>query len=547
MKDKIALPIPTLGEQPQVEDLSYYRSLSDVFSRAKLKDNPLWNDDLELQYMRSYSYTLPINPIQGQLNDRIAKRFPVSDLNRPRDSVAVLQTAIRYAYENPFVAKATRIKTDFTCQDFEHRTLNETVKDFYDEEVDRLNVEIIHRHIVWHLYAIGIVPIWWGGEETRQIKFIELLDPRMCHIEYNFGHARLFLKIDEKMRQAVNDPEGKMDVRNKWRYESMPKYWIKQIEDQKNIGQGRGFIELQEGSYTVLENRYTSLNRVVGELDGLPLQPAFDALQQYRLLQAGDFATAWQLKNMITLVSEGDPKAEGDRYRPVTAQRLANLQAQFQRPDSAFTVYCDPTTKVEFIIPPVDKIFGTDKYLQREKEIKEILNIPSFMWVSEGSSNFSNATNELKLLQMEVQSIREIVEQQFFKPFYRRLRAQVARPGFKVSDIVYPTFSNTNLQDAANLQKNAGELYSRGAISLKSFQEMNGFDHDYEMAQKQKEFNEYGPSDKSAVVNDTIARPLYEASQGNMQVDRNKGGNPGTSSTGDRKPSSSTRTPRTRK
>lgn len=544
----VALPVPGLGDQPSPQEVSYYQGFSQVLARAQLPSNrnPFWNDDIELNIARSLSYIQPITPIQGALNDRIAHRFPLADLNKPRDSVAVLQTAIRYAYENPFVAKAAKIKSDFTTLGMTLRTHNSKVMEFYLDEVDRLNMKILLRHIVWHLYAIGICPIWWGGEEDRRITNIEILDPRMCHVEYNFGRARLYLKIDEKMRQAVADPEGRVDIRNRARFQAMPKYWVRQIQEQKNIGDGKGFIELQEGSYTVVENRYTALNRIVGELDGLPIQPAFDALQRYRLLQAGDFAVAWNLKNMITLISEGDPKAEGGSWKPVSTARLSALQSQFQRPDSSFVVYCDPTTKVEYVIPPIEA-FDTAKYQQPEKEIKEVLNIPSFMWISEGAGTYANAINEIKGMRLEIMGIREILDEQFFKPFFRRLRAQVARPGFKESDIVYPTYSYTSLQDDATYLKNVSDLYGRGAVSLQTLQLANDLDPEYEMEQKQIEFDKWGPTKDEAILNDTIARPLFEANQGNMQVQDKLGGAPESSTGTAQTPSRSrdkTRTPR---
>lgn len=569
-----SLQVPTIGTQPiepeEMEFLESRRSLSAAISGAILGDrNPFWNDQVELSNMRSLGYVMPITGINGQINDRIARRFPLSDLNTPRDSVAVLQTAIRYYYENPFVSKAVQVKSGFVVDGFKHKTHNTTVKSFYDDEADRLGLVILLNKIVSALMGVGIVPIWWGGEETRTVEHIEVLDPRMCHIEYNYGKPVLFLKIDEKMRQAVADPEGKIDFRNKLRFDSMPRYWIVQIQNQpQRMGFDQlGYIQLAPGSYTVIENRTSAWNRTVTALDGLPLQPIFEALQRYRLLAAGDFATAWNLKNMITLISEGDAKTEGKEWKPVSSARLANLQAQFQRADTNFVVYCDPTTKVEFVIPPVDKIFGVQKYAQTEKEIKEKLGLPSFMWTSETGGNYADSMAQLITLRMEVTYIREILWQQFFKPLYRRLRDGRPRPGFKESDIVRPWFSTHNLQDATLWFQTAKDAYGVGAVSLETLCEVYGLDFEYEMEQKKIEQARFEEQDPATGETTTVARPLYNASTGsstgpkppgsggatpppkpgvgpgNQNPLRNKGGNPGTPGGGST-PSAGPRNPR---
>ena len=541
--------VPTLGNKPSDSDVNYFKTLSAAVESMMLgKRNPQWNDELELQEARSLSFTTPLTGLQGSINDRTAHRFPLADINQPRDPMAVLQTAFRYAYESPFVAKMARVKSEFTWSALDHRTKNSTVKDFYTRQVINLSLNLRVLEILWYMYAIGIVPIWWGGEESRAVEFIEILDPRMCHVEYNYGKARLFLKIDARMENAVRDPDGKLDIRNRLRYEAMPNYWKEQIlhgyvtfNDATPLSGKGTYIELMPGSYAVVENRFSRLSRSMGGLDGLPTQPAFEALQRYRLLSAGDYAAAWNLKNMITLISEGDPKAEGKDWKPATTERLTMLQGLFQKPDSNYTVYCDPTTNIRFMVPPVEKIFGTQKFQQTEKEIKEILGLPSYMWISEQGSNYSNAVNETKLLKQECSMVWMILTEQFFRPLYARLRQSAARPGFKDSEIVYPRFNSLPLEDSVTFLKDRADLYSRGALSVQSLQELAGLDPEWELAQQKESHSKYGdPSSKDM----SIYSPLWEPSQGKMSPMRDKGGNPDESQDGNQDAQSVPRSPR---
>jgi hypothetical protein len=521
--------IPTLGEQPSTEDMTYFRSLSSAFSHMVLGDrNPLWNNEEDLH--RTLSFVQPITALQGTLNDRLAHRFPLSDITAPKDPTSVLNAAIRYTQESPFVAKAARTKTEFSMSPLVHNGANVKANEFYDDQIDRLNLDWWIPKILFSVFSVGICVVWWGGEETRQIQNLEIFDPRTCQIIYNFGKPSLFLKIDEDMRNAALDPEGKINIKNKIKFQSMPRYWVDQIIEQRNRGEGNGYIQIQDGSFSVIDNRLMTFSRAKGAFDGLPLQPAFEPLQRYRLLAAGDYATAWNLKNMITLISEGDPKAEGREWRPISTARLNNLQATFQRADTNYVVYCDPTTKVEFVIPPVKDIFTTEKYAQVEKEIKEILGLPSFMWISEQGSNYSNAINEMKSFRVACRFVWDyVIKPQFFKPFYIRLREGAPRPGFQTKDIPYPAFNDRELQDDVNFMKQRADLYSRGVWSAQDLVESAGGDFAKIIQQKKDELANYGPSDSDVVLNDTLLRPLYEPSQGNIQPkdENTAGGNAG--------------------
>jgi hypothetical protein len=501
----------------------------------------MWDDETELATMaavnpaslasveRALSFSaLPFSGGSG-INPRFAKKYPVADLNIPRDPVAVLQVAYKYCYENPFVAKALRVKTDFLCKDFHHQTHNETVKEFYDDRAIDLRLRTVLPKIGWNLFGVGVCPIWWGGEEGGQIQFIKVLDPRTCHIIHPFGKPKLFLKIDQSMIDAVRDPMGSKDIANKIQYDSMPRYWIDQIEAHlAKGGIGQGLIELQEGSYTVVENSYAPMSRSVGSLDGIPLQPAFDALQRYRLLAAGDFAIAWNVKNMITLISEGDPKLEGKDYKPMDDTRMALLEAKFGAPDQSLQVVCDPTTQIRYVVPPIE-VFDPKKYMQVEKEIKEVLNLPSFMWQNDGKGTYGAAMAEIKMLREEIDAVRVMLQEQFFRPLYKRLRKGAGRsPGFKEKDIVLPTFDNNSLRDDAIWLSAMADLYSRGVLSAETLADTFGLNFEYEVQQKKDEHEDLGNTSTGQPgepMNNTPMRPLYEPSQGNLNPVREKGGN----------------------
>lgn len=543
---QIQVPSGNLTPVADYELTDYDKSLIKQLQSAVPKSfigthNPLWNDAEELETMASVGFGSGILSTEDRqrllafaggtpsinvtINDRFSKRHTVADMNIPRTPIAIIQLSMRYAVDSPFVAKAAKLKTNFTVKNFSHKTKSVSAKDFYDDYSWKLSLRSNLNKIVFGLYTVGLAPVYWGAEDGGEVKGIQVLDPRSVHIEEIMGKRKMWIRIDQAMIAAVKDPEGKESPGNRALYQSMPAYWIKQIKALVDRGQVNGLIDLPDDCYAVVENRYMAYNRVQGTLDGVPLQGAFDALQRYRLLAAGDFAVAWNVKNMLTLISEGDPKADPKDYKPADQLRLGKLQQQFANPDYALTIYCDPTTLVRYVVPPLE-VFDPKKYTQVEKEIKEVLNLPSFMWANEGNGTYGAAQAEVQVLRQEVDSLRILLEEQFFRPFYTRLRAGARRPGFSANNIVIPQFDQDSLRDDAIWLSANAELYSKGALSLESLLESYGYNFEYEMAQKAAEHKKYGNTASGAEeLNNSVARPLYEPSQGNLAPDRDKGGN----------------------
>lgn len=527
------IPIPTVGDQPFTpltrlkpeERALYHQHITSVVNRGLLGTrNPQWNDELEFAISRELSFSTSPPSLNGNINERFSKRHPVADLNIPRDPVAIMQTALRYSLENPFVAKGLRVKTDFVCKDFRHQTMNQTVKDFYDSEAIRLSLSLRIREITWCLVSLGVAVVYWGGEDGGRINFLEVLDPRMTRIERIMGKDVVYLKIDQQMKDAVRDPQGLMDPRNKVRFQSLPAQWVKQIQENLLKGEAHMWILLEPDSYTVVSNRYTPFNFTSNSFSGGPLQPAFDALQRYRLISAGDFAVAWNVKNMITLISEGDPNQDVKTYAPSDDFRLANLEAKFSNPDYSLTVFCDPTTQVRYVVPPLE-VFDPKKYFQVEKEIKELINLPSFMWNNDGGGTFGAAMAEIKMLRDEVDWLRVCLIEGFFRPLYSLLRSRAAKPGFAAKAIALPEFDKNSLLDDTVWLTTIGEAYGRGAASLGTYQEAMGLDPEFEMERLKQEHEKYN-SNLSDRQNTTVAQPLYESNQGNQNPESDKGGRP---------------------
>ena len=396
----------------------------------------------------------------------------VMEFHMPMGQVDNINMALRFAFENAFVAKAMRLKTLFTSKGIKNATADDPTNDFLDQVVRKLYLQVIFRQAVWMYYTVGLVPVLLP-EQDQEFSWVQLLDPRMVRVERAYGKLFMYLLADQRMREAINDKEGRKDPRNKDYYDAMPKSWRKQLEDprQRSVG-GEVLIKLPSESYIVLENRYNSVDRSVQGFDGTPLQPYFSACEQYRMLAAGDFATAFLMKNIIAAVSVGDPKAEGpDLYMRPDDQVLLGLMQLLQNPNQAQHVYVDPTFAVRYFTPDPSAL-DNKKYNEPKEVLKNLL--PSPLWASDGSGSFAAATVEMQELEEEAVACQNDFDDQFWQVIYERAaegRIRVAKKNVKP-----PVYDRSALRDRIADLKSKGELYANGGLDIKSLIAAHGYD-----------------------------------------------------------------------
>lgn len=425
----------------------------------------------------------------------------VMEFNLPTGQTSTINESLRWAAENVFVGKAMRLKTDFTCKGLRNASADDAQNTFFDSVLRKLSMYQAYRQGVWLYYTVGLVPILTNEPDTP-LSFCQILDPRYVVVEEWYGKKYMYMKPDERMMAAIMDPKGTTSPFNKDYWDAMPKEWKKQIAQQQHqpgFMKDKLMIRLTPGSYTVIDNRSTRIERATGCWDGAPLQPYFSACQQYRQLAGGDFAASFLAKNLLALVSVGDPKAEGDNYMRPDGTVLAGLQAGLQNPNSAQFMYVDPTFNVRYITPDVDT-FSSTKYDEPRGQLQELL--PNCFWSGEEGS-FANSATSLKSLQEEVDACNGTFDQNFFRFFYER--AAERNPRISKRAAKTPLHDRSSLLDPFQWLQAQSALYANGGMPIRTLVEAHGYDYDAVVKMLQDE--------KKEVKKGTFV-PAFESKQG---------------------------------
>jgi len=425
------------------------------------------------------------------------------EFSLPVGQVGQASQALKVAFENVFVGKAMRLKTDFTCKGLSNAGPDDNANTFFDSVTRQLQLEKLYRRATWLYHTVGIVPIIYP-EPGKSLSYVQILDPRMVRFQEWYGKTYMYLVPDKRMLSAISDPKGTTNPFNKDYYEAMPKDW----RDQLIVAQRAGvmgaiangtLIKLKEGTYSLITNRYTPIDRTEEAYDGLPLQPYFAHAEQYRMLMAGDFAAAFLAKNLIALVSVGDPKAEGENYiRPGGDVLAANL-ASVQNANQAQWISAESTFDVRYITPDPE-VFGNAKYAEAKEGLKNLL--PDCFWSGDGGS-FADSSVAVKALQEEVDQAHSAFDAQFWQPIFERAAEGRVRIGKK--SIRAPKHDKNSLRDDSTWYAANSALYANGGLDIRSLLEAHGYDADT-IAARMKE--------QQSDVKAGLWTPAFEGKQG---------------------------------
>jgi hypothetical protein len=422
-----------------------------------------------------YSETIVNTP--GVYNDRFSKRNPISELNKPRDIAGIMNLSMTYAEDNYIVARTIKVKKNFATREM---TLlgNPTAKDFYDKEFKRLKIRRWLGHIFRYYWIVGRVLVYWG--EARPIEGICLLDPRAIVVRRFLTKLHVFMRPDPRWvsilqnGSVVGGPEYKFLMKN------LPKYWIPYIKMNQEI-------PLKEEEFALIENDLSLFSgRGLNDhtISGVPLSAAFDALQTTKMLMSGDFSTAWLIKNVIALVSIGDPQKEKD-YSPPDQIALQKLAAAFVRPEFAMMAFVDPTVKVQYIYPDPKNLEGA-KYTEFNKQIEYVMGVPGVFTSMAG--DFASASLSLKPFREDIHVARLDIIDQFLDKIMPHMReGYTARKTGGNSQEVLVEFDTDCLKDDKQVQDELNGKWDRGAISNRSLLEGKSRDFDTELLRKKEE------------------------------------------------------------
>jgi hypothetical protein len=427
------------------------------------------------------------------------------EFSMPVGQVPNMEMALRFACENAFIGKALRFKTQLVTAGVKNSTSSDKANSFFDQVHRELGLLEIYRMAVWLYQTVGMAPILLP-EKDKPLDWVQILDPRMVRTMRSYGKNFMYVVIDRKMLMAYNDKNGTTDIRNKDYWDSLPKSWQRQLEAKANNDPSRKLtwtggeevIKLEDGSYLCLQNRYNPVDRKPDSFDGIPLQPYFPAATQYRMGMAAQFAASFLAKNLIALVSVGDPAAEKDNYVRPDDGVLTGYRNIFNNPNQAQWIFGDPTMNVRYITPDKDA-WSSEQLSESKEQLKNLL--PSAFWYNEGGGSFAAATVEMKSLTQEIDATNDDFDRNFWLPIHERAAEGrvIAKKHQKA-----PAHDRDALKDEAIDLQNKTNAYNNGALDVFSLMEAHGYDPDTVMERLRQQ---------KALAGEKIFMPAFEQKQ----------------------------------
>lgn len=420
-------------------------------------------------------------------NDGWVKRNPIAQFAKPHSTYNIMNQSMKYAEDHYIVNRAIKVKKNFALRDMQIISKNDSARERIHSEFRRLKIRQLLAHAYLYYSVVGRVVLYWGYD--RPVKGACILDPRYITVRRMLNVEKAWLK---PLPVWVSASRAKTDsAQYQWLIQNIPTQWLKYIKANEEI-------PLDDGTYSIVENDLSLFDtRGYGEVvGGVPLSACWNALQVSSMLMAGDFSTAWMMKNQYVLISDGDPKS--DKYTPPDQPALNRLASTFQRPEYSIVAFVAPTVNIRFFSPDPSAM-SSERYKHSTEEIEYVMGVPGVF--TNGQGSYASGAMSIKPFREDIINMRETVVTQGLWPLIQVLREDMSKRVRSVD--VDVQFDENCLKDDTQLWKEIAGKWDRGAISNRALLEGRHGDFDMELQRKQDE-----------QVHAAVLQPLFDVAHG---------------------------------
>lgn len=279
--------------------------------------------------------------------------------------------------------------------------------------------------------------------------------------------------IDIPVKYIVLDPAGLCIQNNTDLKDYNPIYYrlmdVGTKQKLKNLTKKDAVkIDLEKSLQDLVNNEY---GQVSTRLDPDHLYPLFYQKQDYQpfAMPMGfpvledinlklefkkcDAVVAKTVESIIMLVTHGNEPDKGGMNPVVDAA----LKTVFRTKQGGRTLVSDYTTKIDFIIPDINKVIGSAKYDQIDQDIMDGL-----MNIFYGEKKLANITIKLRLFVQMLVYAQKLFLNQFLVAEMKRVGKLV---GFTDAEIPTPKFNRINMEDRANSDRFIAQLAQLGLLT----------------------------------------------------------------------------------
>lgn len=390
---------------------------------------------------------------------------------------SILKQARKYYKTNDMIQWLTDRRAELTSDGFHLHLSDPDVVDRYADLNRRVNMDAIADDLARDLFTYDSALLVWQMDEDR-IKWCQTIDPADIDYQYAFGSEQIWVTVPKAMlEKKADDAKRAKKKKRRARY-----------EPSISVSAGTKRINLidQEGVSWILFSRGRK---------GLALLPVpkmvaiFEILNLRTALMRGDFSVAYLIKNLITLITDGD---KGSATRPpqklskkLKQQILKEFTSGTGSAGKAMIVVGNATMDIKHIIPDMT-VFDPKKYTGTEAWIMRWAGIG--LQIAEGKGgSWSSGHINVSALKTQCRQVRKIIKRglEFFYNHDDIRRAAKVAPDAEGPAVV---FNENSFKDPAQLLDEVTGLYESGLLSFETSLSELQRHPEVELARKKREW-----------------------------------------------------------
>jgi hypothetical protein len=360
---------------------------------------------------------------------------------------------------------AVEVSVEFSNQPMVIKCSNSTVKTFFEEWFNAINITKLNEQLFREYYRSGNPFIYkfsgkfgpsyyknlqqsFGAKDNKIPIRYELLNPANIFVPtgltYPHSYVRL-LSTYELVR--LKNP---MTVQDEQVYQSLPK------EVKQMIQAGNSF---PLGVYIPLEAdrlRFFFYKKQDYEPLSIPMLYPVLADIEYKLeLKKMDKELARKIEHALLIVTTGESGTQYNGGNGINVKNIARLQNLFTNQTISRVLVADYTTKAQWAIPDIKDILGPEKYKVVDADIREGLQS-----ILTGDDKFANAQIKAKIFIQRLEEGQNNLLVNFLMPEVQQVCDAM---GFRTVPNI--SFRKINLQDEAVLMRIYTSLAQLGVLT----------------------------------------------------------------------------------
>jgi len=370
----------------------------------------------------------------------------------------------------PIFRNAIEVAVEFSNTSLHLKTDNKTVKRFFEEwfyaiQINKLKEEWFREYyrsgnVFLYKFSgkfgpkqfVGLQQIFGSApkENTLPIRY-SLLNPVNIFVQsgltFPYTYVRLLSTFEIERLKHPLTPQDKQV------FDQLPKYVKDQIKQANNFPLGL-YIPVEPERLRFAFYKKQSYEPLATPM-GYPVLPYIE----WKLtLQKMDKSLAREIEQAILLVTTGEGPNEWNGGNGINQNNIARLQNLLNNQTISRALVADYTTKAQWLIPPIEKILGPEKYQIVNEDIKE--GLQSILLDAGKDAKFATAQIKAKIFIQRLEEGQRVFLHDFLLP---EIRFICENMGFR--NLPEVEFEKINLQDETTMARVYTQMSQLGLLT----------------------------------------------------------------------------------